>query len=153
MNRGSLVYKTVLGVVLVMIILLGSLVDARAQECRIIRITGMLTDNSITVEPARMEISKGDCAVWFNRAGDANMKVIFEDGKTCAAATEASELFLMDVPGQCFVTSWVPAWGTSSLRFMEKGTYRYTIEMASGGPEALTEKGQKVTEGEIIVSE
>lgn len=153
MNRETFAYKTVLGVVLMVIISIGSLVDVRAQECRVIRITGMETHNSIGVEPERMLISKGDCVVWFNRAAATNVKIIFEEGKACAAATEAPVQFHMDDYHQCFVTSWVPFAGTSSLSFKEKGTYKYVVEMASGGPETLAEKGQRVAGGAIIVSE
>jgi len=28
----------------------------------------------------------------------------------------------------CYVTRWVPFAGTSSLRFMEKGSYKYTVK-------------------------
>jgi len=43
----------------------------------------------------------------------------------------------------CYVTSWIPFAGTSSLRFMQKGTYKYVVEA----------KGQKNVEakGQIIV--
>jgi hypothetical protein len=43
----------------------------------------------------------------------------------------------------CFVTSWVPFAGTSSLRFMEKGTYDNVVE-------STLKKGVK-TKGKIIV--
>ena len=153
MGKKRLVYQVGLGVLLVMVIALASSVGVRAQECRVVRIGGMVIHDSISLEPEKMLISKGTCVVWFNRATAANVKIIFEDGKTCAAATDVPTGFSMDTYGACYVTSWVPFAGTSSLRFNEKGTYDYTIEMASGGPESLVEKGKKVAAGSIIVSE
>ena len=153
MKKKSLLYKLGLGSVLAMVILIANLGDVKAQDCRVARIGGMVLHDSISVEPERMLISKGTCVIWFNRASATNVKIKFEDGKTCAAATEAPVQFKMDDYGQCFVTSWVPFGGTSSLTFKEKGTYDYVIEMAPGGPEDLGKKGKKVAAGKIIVSE
>jgi hypothetical protein len=44
----------------------------------------------------------------------------------------------------CYVTNWMPFGGTSSLRFMEKGTYEYTVEAKKRGD--VTAKGRIIVE-------
>jgi hypothetical protein len=77
---------------------------------------------------------------------------MFEEGKACVNASGAPVGFSMD-PSSCYVTSWVPFGGTSSLTFKEKGNYTYIIETASGDPEVAPEKGQKLAEGTVFVYE
>jgi hypothetical protein len=106
----------------------------------------MSVHESIRVEPETMQISKGSCVIWFNRAAANEVKVVFEEGKKCAAVTDAAVGFGMDDYGQCFVTSWLPFGGTSSLRFKEAGTFEYAIEIGK-----LEDKGKRVARGKIIV--
>jgi len=141
----------VVGVIFVcaMIFLLTNTVRVNAQECRIARIIGMDIHNSIRVEPATLTVSKGDCVVWFHRATGPNLQIVFAEGKTCANATDDPQGQFKEGYGQCYVSSWIPFAGTSSLRFNEKGSYNYTIESVTGeGPEA---RGKKVTTGTILV--
>ena len=85
--------------------------------------------------------------IWYNRATANGVKVIFEEGKKCASVSDAPTGFNLDHE-QCYVTSWLPFGGTSSLRFKETGTFEYAIEVTSGG---LAEKGERVAKGKIIV--
>jgi len=114
-----------------------------AQECRIVRVhggdVGWIED--LSVEPTTVFVEKGSCVVWFNRARADEVMVKFEEGKKCKDMTEAPAGFNMDKANNCYVTSWIPFGGTSSLRFIEKGTFDYVIETAKG-----TKK-----EGKIIV--
>jgi hypothetical protein len=55
------------------------------------------------------------------------MKVVFEDGKKCSSVSEAPVGFSLDHEN-CYITSFMPFGGTSSLRFMQEGSYGYTIE-------------------------
>ena len=87
--------------------------------------------------------------IWFNRSAANEVKVIFEEGKKCSSVSNAPVGFSLDHE-QCYVTSWIPFWGTSSLRFMEKGTFAYAIEVTGG---ELGEKGKKVAGKKIIVGE
>ena len=68
--------------------------------------------------------------------------MIFEEGKKCSSVSNAPVGFSLDHE-QCYVTSWIPFWGTSSLRFMEKGTFAYAIEVTGG---ELGEKGKDLNE-------
>jgi len=151
-NRDAVGYKTVFGAVIIIILSLASAAHLWAQDCRVVSISGKAEGASAAVEPARMEISRGDCVVWYNRSADANIRISFEEGKKCSNATKASDQFSLNT-FECFVNSWVPVGGTSSLSFQDQGTYKYTVEVASGGPETLDQKGKKIAEGEIVVSQ
>jgi len=122
---------------------------AAAQECRVIRIHGLVAHDAVKVEPESLSISKGTCVIWFNRSTANEIKVVFEEGKQCASVTDAPTGFSLNHE-QCYVTSWVPFGGTSSLRFTEKGTYEYAIELAVGDE---PERGKRVSSGTIIVRE
>ena len=115
-----------------------------AQECRVIRIHGMATHQSIRLEPETILVSKGDCVIWFNRAAAQEVKVVFEDGKKCSSVSEAATGFSLDHEN-CFVTTWLPFGATSSLRFVQAGRYDYVIEVA-GLPAGKKMKGSIVVE-------
>jgi hypothetical protein len=107
-----------------------------AQECRIIRVHGGgpgWTDK-ILVEPGATFIAKGSCVIWSNWVRTDEIKIVFEEGKKCEDMTEAPVGFKMDA-ANCYVTTWVPLGGTSSLKFNEAGTFEYAIE-AKGGQKA-----------------
>ena len=69
--------------------------------------------------------------------------VVFEDGKSCVDVTDAPAGFTLNAKS-CYVTSWIPFTGTSSLRFMEKGTYTYVVE--AKGMQDKKVKGQIIVE-------
>ena len=119
-----------------MAILLSSQVAVDAQECRLIRIHGGATVSvdRIEIEPKTAWIAKGTCVIWNNWVRTNEIKIIFEEGKKCEDMTDAPVGVKMDA-ANCYVTTWVPLGGTSSLRFNEEGTYKYTIEV-KGGPKA-----------------
>ena len=129
-------------VVAMMIGLLGLEIVA-AQECRIIRILGRTEHVSLTIEPGTTFINKGDCVVWFNRVFTDQIQIMFKEGKKCLDVTKSPMGFTLDAES-CYVTTWLPFAATSSLRFMEKGTYKYVIK-------AKSMPGQNVQEGQIVV--
>ncbi len=118
-----------------------------AQDCRVIRIEGIAAHDVIRIDPETITISKGTCVIWFNRSTAHQVKVAFADGKKCASISDAPTGFSLDHQN-CYVTSWIPFGGTSSLRFLEAGTYAYDIQ-ATG--EQVEAEGAKVTQGKIIV--
>ena len=143
MNKKRLVITLGVSFVVAMMIGFLSLEIVSAQECRIIKIHGRTEHPSIMIEPETIFLSKGDCAVWFNRFTAEDVKVTFEDGKKCSDVTKAPLGFSLNAKS-CYVTSWMPFVGTSSLRFMEKGTYEYSVEAKNiGGVKA---KGRIVVE-------
>jgi hypothetical protein len=103
-----------------------------AQECRIVRIHGGNAHPSLIIEPSTIFLSKGDCVVWFNGIAAGEVKVSIAEGKRCASVTNAPRGFsLLDEPTSCYVMNWMGFTGTASLRFMEKGTYKYVVEANS----------------------
>lgn len=134
-----------LGVSFVVAMMLGllSLEIVSAQECRLIKIHGRSEHPSIAIEPAISFISKGDCVVWFNRLFTDETMVTFKEGKMCLDVTKSPMGFVLD-SNTCYVTSWIPFAGTSSLRFMEKGTYEYTVQAKSW--KGITATGRIVVE-------
>jgi hypothetical protein len=129
--------------VLTMIIFLSNLAKTSAQECRIIIIHGKSGEALITVEPETIFLSKGDCVVWFNRFSELPVKVKFEEGKRCVDVTKLPIGFSLNEQN-CYVTSYMPLAGTSSLRFMEKGIYRYVVNPK--GRDDIKAEGQIVVE-------
>ena len=112
-------------VVAMMIGLIG-LETISAQECRIIKISGRADQHTIMIDPETIFLSKGDCAVWFNRFVADEIMVKFDDGKRCVDVTQAPMGFSLNEQS-CYVTNYLPFTGTSSLRFMQAGTYMYTV--------------------------
>jgi len=113
------------------IIYLSNLRSIYAQECRTVKLHGTTGYPSIRIEPSTIFLSKGDCVVWFNGVTTGEVKVTFADGKKCALVTSASRWFSLDESLSCYVTNWIGFTGTASLRFMEKGTYKYVVEANS----------------------
>ena len=126
-------YRSVAAIVLSFALVFSFLSTSFAQETRIVRLHGgtSYSTNSIRIEPATLQISKGGVVVWNNWAKTSEVKIIFEEGKICQDVTAAPMGFTLDAK-QCFVTTWTPLGGTSSLRFTQAGKYRYVVE-ASGG--------------------
>ncbi len=106
---------------------------ANASEARIIRIMGGESYNvkGIRLEPEILAVSPGSVVIWNNWARAYEVKIIFEDGKVCDDVSDAETGFKMDSKN-CYVTTWIKLGGTTSLRFNEKGTYKYTVETPGG---------------------
>ena len=81
----------------------------------------------IRLEPETILVSKGTCVIWNNWTGAQEVIVKFEEGKKCDDVTDAPVGFKLDA-ANCFVTDLIPFGGTSSLRFVEEGSYDYVVE-------------------------
>lgn len=85
--------------------------------------------------PATMEATRGEIAVWMNLVTDKEVKVIFEEGKTCRDVTKNLNLrqlgFLLDTKG-CYSTSFVNFSETTSLQFTEPGKFSYKVISEDG---------------------
>ncbi len=98
------------------------------SECRVIRIyshDAQGGEGAVRIEPKATAIYPGTCVIWVN-LGKGEMKVTFQDGKSCSDASEAAHGFSM--AETCYVTTWLPVGATSSLTFNGKGIYRYEVE-------------------------
>ena len=105
-----------------------------AQECRIVRIYGGAGEDikEIRLEPERMIASKGTCVIWVNWVRDDEVKIVFDEGQKCDDMTDAPIWFKPEHVKGCYLTSWVPLGGTSSLRFNQAGTFDFTVETSGG---------------------
>ena len=112
-----------------------------AQWTRIVRLYEETkgSHKQLFVEPNNLWVSKGTVIIWANQMENEEIKVSFEEGKKCADVTGAPTGFSLNAA--CFVTSWIPSGGTSSLRFNEEGAFSYVVELADG----------LKTEGKIVV--
>jgi hypothetical protein len=114
---------------------------ACAEECRLVRLYGAAGPNTtMRIEPDVLWVAPGACVIWVNLSRAAEALVIFEEGKVCQDATESPTGFQLNAKS-CFVTNFIPHGATSSLKFMQEGTYNYRFEGAGATP----------AEGRIIV--
>ena len=126
-----------------------------AQRCHIIRIHPEKgkAGRSIRIEPAQLEIEKGSCVVWINWVTAQQTRVVFkEDGKKCKDATDAPTGF--EFAENCYLTNFLTAGGTSSLRFFEPGTFKYVVEVPGQRQSTAPLKlghGEVQGTGEIVV--
>jgi plastocyanin len=110
-----------------------------AQECQVVTIHD--GEDTITLHPSTIAISKGTCVIWVNWSTTTDVHIAFLDGKKCEDVVEASMDFKLD-NDSCFISNVaLTKGGTASLVFEKTGTIYY---------EAKTTKGGNVT-GTIIV--
>ena len=136
MNKKGIVIAIGLTAVIAMAIFFAYGEVSIAQECRIVRIHGGVAGSAkkVDIEPQTLWISKGGCVIWNNWVRTDEIKVIFEEGKKCEDMTDSPMGFKLDA-ANCYVTTWIPLGGTSSLRFNEEGAFEYSVE-AKGGIKA-----------------
>ena len=146
-RKRYLVMATGFGLVLASAILVLTYGTMNAQECRIINLYGgdAVQVKTVRIEPQTIVISKGACVVWVNWVRAQDITIKFSDGKTCKDVTESPTKFQLDEQG-CYVTSWIPLGGTSSLRFNKEGTYEYVAYTRLG-----YEAGGIQAKGSIVV--
>jgi len=97
--------------------------------------------HKLQVAPDPVEVLKGTVVIWLNSTEGREIKVVFEEGKRCADVTSGASGFNYD--SACYVTTWVPTGGTTSLQFNEAGTFEYGVES----------EGLPAQKGKIIVQE
>lgn len=115
-----------------------------ATECRVVRIYGGAGETiqpGLRVESDQLLIRKGTCVIWLNWARFPEVNLAFEKGKRCMEVTQSRDDFKLDTNLDCLTTNLIGLGHTASLRFMEAGTYKYTITGT---------KSEKIN-GEIIV--
>ena len=92
-------------------------------------------------------VTKDTIVVWLSGVPDIEVQIVFEEGKTCRDVTANPNL---KVPGffldskNCYVTSFLPYAATTTLQFVEAGTYEYEVVNADG---------KLKTKGKIVVSD
>ena len=120
-------------------ILFFNLPTVDAQECQVITIQD--GENSITLHPGTVTISKGTCVIWVNWSTTTDVKIAFGQGKVCEDVVEASIDFKLD-KDNCFISDLIISkGGTASLVYGKEGSFDYA---------AKPNKGEEVN-GKIIV--
>ena len=110
-----------------------------AEECQIITIHD--GENSVTIRPEAVTISKGTCVIWVNWSTKTDVNIMFEQGKVCKDVVEASMNFKLDKEN-CFISNVIiTKGGTASLVYEKDGSFDYA---------AKPKEGEKAT-GKIIV--
>ena len=99
------------------------------------------------IDPATRYVKKNTIVVWLSGVPEIEVQIVFEEGKTCRDVTANPN---MKIPGffldsrNCYVTSFLPYAATTTLQFVEVGTYEY---------EVVTADGKMKTKGKIVVSD
>lgn len=117
------------------------------SDAKLIKIMPLLKENKITgfyLSPQVMDVKKDTIVVWLNGAPN-EIQVVFSEGKTCRDVTINPHVkqpgFFLDAKS-CYTTSFLPYGATTTLQFVELGSYDY---------EVTTEDGKITTKGKIIV--
>lgn len=121
----------IIGLVLILTLafLLVNQKPSSASECRIIRINSTVQYQNVMLEPSTVNANKGDCLIWFNNAGQSDVKISFEEGKKCTDVLETSMDFYLNKEN-CLVTkTYVPPRGTASFVFDKEGSFDYIVEV------------------------
>ena len=104
-----------------------------AAEARLIKIqpVGEKKLVGFYLDPPVLQVDKNTIVVWLSSVQKEDIQVIFMEGKHCRDVTVNQKTFQMD-PKNCFVTSFMSFAETSSLQFIDSGTYRYYVATATG---------------------
>lgn len=131
MKKKSFMIVVGLAAILGITVFLAGQQMVNAKEARIISIRGGTVGDtqSIRLEPQELLISKGTVVIWNNWAIGSEVKVVFGDGKKCQNSTNADTGFGLDSKNR--YVSVILEGRTASLRFIEKGTYKYIVEAGS----------------------
>ena len=112
---------------------MASLEAVNAEACFIVKVRGGSVDDEtdVRITPPKLTIEKDTCIIWLNRLRTKEIMVKFEeDGKTCLDKTISPSGF--EMAQNCYLTTWMPYGGTSSLVFNQPGTFNYTVEVTGG---------------------
>ncbi len=117
---------------------------AREGQCYVINVRGDFQNRGkIRLEPAKLTVPRGACVVWVNWAKGPQISISFKEGKMCDDVTESPVKFNFTPGNGCYVTDYLKMGETSSLMFMQAGTYKYEV-FGKG------EKGP-TTIGEVVI--
>ena len=147
MKKRMLLIATVLAVGFGMLLMNAG--NTLAGEADIVKIWAAAEGEakSLKADPPVLNVTKNTIVVWMNGVPEKEVQIVFEEGKTCRDVTANPNL---KVPGffldskNCYVTSFLPYAATTTLQFVEVGTYEYEVVNADG---------KLKTKGKIVVSD
>ena len=122
--------------ILLLLLLMQGRVNAadvcRLEKTRVVAISGDPGEKGwAEVKPREMKIAPGTCVVWVNWAEGPQISVVFQEGKVCHDVTRAPTGFSLNNQ-RCYVSSFLPQGGTSSLKFTKEGTFNYEVVFGGG---------------------
>ena len=132
MEKRGILFASVLTLILFFTVFLCECRRSDASEVKIVRLY-LLTNQvskEIFIEPETLWVTEGTIVVWVNQGPAEEVKVVFEDGTTCQKLTDAGTAHSLQEG--CYITTWIPLGGTTSLRFNESGDLNYTVFSTSG---------------------
>ena len=124
-------------------LLLGARDPTFAADVQMVKIQPVGDEKLVAfyIDPPLLQTDKNTIVVWISGIPKEDIQVIFMEGKTCKDVTGPAKSFSMN-DQRCYVTSFMSFGETSSLQFVESGTYRYYV---------ATEKGDIKAKGTIVV--
>ncbi len=133
------VFGLVAIVVLGMVLAKPPMTAAQEEVCRIVNLRGSLfstgaappppTRPDLAIDPPNLRVPVGACVVWVNWIRGGEVKISFKEGKRCQDVTQSPMGFKLERQTGCFLTDFLRMGQTSSLRFMQEGTYEYDLEV------------------------
>ena len=141
MKNVKLLIANVLMFLFIMSFIIANPVTINAAEndsdtCHVVSLRGSLRGNIsqekdmnpiVIISPQELTVLAGSCVVWVNWVRGAEISTSFQEGKICADKTQSPISFRLTPGLGCYVTNFLTQGETSSLRFMEPGTYKYDI--------------------------
>lgn len=105
-----------------------------AQDSKLIKIHAVGDEKltGIFIDPVTAYIKKNTIVVWLSGIEEQDVAVEFADGKKCKSVTAHGMGFDLDKERWCYVTSFVPFAGSSTLQFVEAGEYVYKVVTKDG---------------------
>ena len=143
-------FSMILLAVTMMMFIAGPAIAETSTSAALVKIEPKNKDGKLAgflIDPATRYVTKDTIVVWLSGVPDIEVQIVFEEGKTCRDVTANPNL---KVPGffldskNCYVTSFLPYAATTTLQFVEVGTYEY---------EVVNTDGKLKTKGKIVVSD
>lgn len=122
-----------------------SLSAGNSSDIKVIKIYKSKTEKGdLVLDPPVIYVNKGTVIIWTNGIdGKEEVQVVFADGKRCKVVSfsPAQNGFSLDAKA-CYATIFMPYASTSSLKFLDIGTFEYSV---------ATQDEKKKVKGKIIV--
>ena len=95
------------------------------------------------IQPPALYVKKDAVVIWMSLVQDEDIQIVFEDGKRCmdVSYSPSKNEFSLDTKS-CFVHNFLSYASTTSLKFLDTGTFEYLV---------YTKEGKEKAKGKIIV--
>ena len=114
-----------------------------AADASVIKVYNSTKDPAkMVLDPPDLFVTNGTVVIWMNGFEGAELEVSFEEGKACQDVTVSPVQWGFKMSKTCYVMSYIPYAATSSLKFTQAGTFKYTVK---------TMDGKATASGQIIV--